>query len=94
MPVPKPEPLPRAYVEEYYANWWRRLTHRRPDSTLVGRCSNRECRKRGILGFDLVHRGTPRHTNLLCDNCAKESDHGESKEAPPGRTRLGKRRLV
>lgn len=76
MPVLKPEEMPLNYRKAYWANWWKMLTKRPVDTTLVGRCVG--CGLRGVLGKDLVHRGMPvRATNLLCDDCC-EDDDGES----------------
>lgn len=65
--IPRHPEMDKRYLRTYYANWWRRLTKRKPDETLVGRCV--WCGARGVLGFDLVHRGVARPTNLLCDDC-------------------------
>jgi hypothetical protein len=69
VPVRKPDALPTAYVRDYYRNWWRMVTKRAPDKTLTGRCDG--CGKKGVLGYALIHRGTPRTTNLLCDDCCE-----------------------
>lgn len=71
MPVPKPtEDLPKAYLRRYWLNWQNRLYKRSVDQTVTGYCAG--CGKEGVLAVDLVHRGTPRTTNLLCDDCCKD----------------------
>lgn len=71
MPVRKPGPMPEDYLEDYWSNWWKVLTGRRPDISLRGRCVG--CKRRGVLGYDLIHRGMPtRATNLLCDDCCED----------------------
>lgn len=69
--IPKPPDMPIAYRRAYWANWYRRLTHRPPDMTLTGVCVG--CDVEGVLGIDLLHRGSTRPTNLFCDNCCSPS---------------------
>jgi hypothetical protein len=68
--IRKPDPMPEDYLEEYWSNWWKVLTGRYPDTSLKARCVG--CARRGVLGYDLVHRGATRPTNLLCDDCCEE----------------------
>lgn len=84
MPVPKPDEMSSSYRHAYWRNWWKMLTKQPVDRTLTGRCVG--CGKRGVLGYDLIHRGMPlRTTNLLCTNCCEDDDHGESDKATSNR---------
>lgn len=59
------------YLHMYGYNLWRWLANTKPNPAYRGRCII--CRKTGILGWDLIHRGPMRRTTLICGHCYKEA---------------------
>lgn len=75
--IPYPGQMPREYLYRYYKNWWWLLSRRRPfDVSWVGACI--WCGSSGILGFDLIHTGVARSTNLFCWDCIEDIDIDEN----------------
>ena len=94
MPIKKPAEEPAGwYVSQYCANQWAKWTHRRnpPYPNAVGICLG--CKREGILGWDLIHRGLIRRTNLFCGGCFKGGGGG-TKEVPKDRKRVAPKRGV
>jgi hypothetical protein len=68
----EPEITSPQYLAMYHTNYWRKLTRQKPDRSYRAKCVL--CGREGILGWDLLHRGATRRTNLLCHPCNAPED--------------------